>query len=171
MLKLRLKDPEMLLPDAHTCDEAASRGMETLIINHLREKNQSTVPNRFGLPKSNYYADAAKDVEASASGNVARVEITKPGITMHYEGGTVYPKKKALAMPISPAVAEIWPSEYTGEGHQLFKTPGGALGDAETGEILYILLPKATIPADKTVLPSDDAILGTAEEAIWEMVS
>ena len=169
-MKLRLVDPERLIPDAHTAAEAAKRGVETLIIAHLRNKNDGTQPNRYGLTKTNYYADAAKNVEASVDGATVRVEIDHPGLAMHYEGGTVYPKKKALALPIDPAVAGIWPSEYS-QDHKLFKTPGGALGDADTGKILYILLPKATIKADKSVLPTDEETLKTAEEAVWEEFS
>lgn len=169
-MKLRLIDPERLIPDAHVAAEAAVRGVEALIIEHLRKKNDGTKPNRWGMPKTNYYADAAKNVEASVDGATVRVEIDHPGIAMHYEGGTVYPKKKALALPIDPAVAGIWPSEYSRD-HRLFKTPGGALGDADTGKILYILLPKATIPADPSVLPTDTEIFGAVEEALMEAVS
>ena len=183
MLKLRLLDrPESILPDLKVAAQAAARGMEVLIINHLRDKNGRTAPSRYGLPKSNYYADAAKNVEASSSGAVARVEVDKPGIALHYEGGTVYPKKKALAIPIDPSVAEIWPSEANGIGtggaddepYALIWPKGsdhGFIKDSETNELLWLLVPKATIPADKTVLPTDDAILGAAEEAVWEMVS
>ncbi len=169
-MKIRLIDPESLIPDAHVAAEAAVRGVEALIIEHLRKKNDGTRPNRWGMPKTNYYADAAKNVEASVDGATVRVEIDHPGLAMHYEGGTVYPKKKALALPIDPAVAGIWPSEYS-QDHKLFKTPGGALGDAETGKILYILLPRATIPADPSVLPTDTEIFGAVEEALMEAVS
>ena len=169
-MKLRLIDPERLIPDAHVAAEAAARGVEALIIEHLRKKNDGTNPNRNGLPKTNYYADAAKNVAAGVTSNKVNVEIDHPGISLHYEGGTVYPKKKALAVPVDPAVAGIWPSEYSRD-HQLFKTPGGALGDAETGKILYILLPKATIPEDKTVLPDDAAIFNAVENALMEAVS
>lgn len=169
-MKIRLIDPERLIPDAHVAAEASVRGVEALIIEHLRKKNDGAKPNRWGMPKTNYYADAAKNVEASVDGATIRVEIDHPGLAMHYEGGTVYPKKKALALPIDPAVAGIWPSEYSRD-HQLFKTPGGALGDADTGKILYILLPKATIPADPSVLPTDTEIFGAVEEALMEAVS
>ena len=169
-MKIRLIDPERLIPDAHVAAEAAVRGVEALIIEHLRKKNDGTQPNRYGLPKTNYYAEASNSVAAGVTGNKVNVEIDYPGISLHYEGGTVYPKKKALALPIDPAVAGIWPSEYS-QDHKLFKTPGGALGDAETGKILYILLPRATIPADPSVLPTDTEIFGAVEEALMEAVS
>lgn len=169
-MKIRLIDPESLIPDAHVAAEAAVRGVEALIIEHLRKKNDGTKPNRWGMPKTNYYAEASNSVAAGVTGNKVNVEIDHPGLAMHYEGGTVYPKKKALAVPVDPAVAGIWPSEYSRD-HQLFKTPGGALGDADTGKILYILLPKATIPADPSVLPTDTEIFGAVEEALMEAVS
>lgn len=169
-MKLRLIDPESLIPDAHTAAEAAVRSVEVLITDHLSKKNDSTQPNIYGLPKSNYYAEAAKNVEASVDGATVRVEVDYPGLAMHYEGGTIRPKKKALAIPIDPAVAGIWPSEYERD-HELFKSPAGALGDADTGQILWVLLPKATIKADPTVLPTDEKILSEAEEAVWEAFS
>lgn len=172
MLKLQLHDrPDSMVPDLKIAAQAAARGMEVLIIGHLRQKNDTTSP-RAGFPKTDYYADAADSVSCSSAGPVARVEVDHPGLAMHYEGGTVYPKKKALAIPVDPSVAGIWPSEYTGMGNKVFKTKSGnALADAETGNVLWILVPKATIPADKSVLPTDDDILGAAEEAIWELVS
>lgn len=183
MLKLQLHDrPESMVPDLKIAAQAAARGMEVLIIGHLRQKNNGTQPNRYGLPKSNYYADAAKNVEANSSGNVATVEIEKDGIALHYEGGTVRPKKKALAIPIDPSVAGIWPSEASGIGtggaddepYALIWPKGsnhGFIKDTETNDLLWVLVPKATIPADPSVLPTDDSILNAAEEAVWEAVS
>ena len=174
-MKIRLIAPEGLIPDAHTAAEAAVRGVEVLIIEHLRSKNDKTRPNRYGLPKSNYYAEAAKDVAASVDGNKINVEIGYPGISLHYEGGTVRPKpgKKALALPVDPSVAGIWPSDYdpTPKHEKTFVSPAGAIGDRDTGKILWILLPHVEIPSDKTVLPADAAIFGAVEEALAEVVS
>ena len=168
-MKIRLIDPERLIPDAHVAAEASVRGVEALVIQHLRNKNNGTQPNRYGLPKSNYYADAAKNVEASVNGATVRVEIDHPGLAMHYEGGTVYPKKKALAIPLDPVVGDIWPSEVPGELDVFWpkNSSHGFLKDPETSDLLYLLVPKATIPEDKSVLPSDEQILQAALDAIW----
>lgn len=178
MFKLALKDTKPIIPDAEIAAQAAARGIEALVIGHLRAKNNSTTPSKFGLPKSNYYAEAAENVSAAASGRVAKVEIDHPGIALHYEGGTVYPKKKALAIPIDPSVATIWPSEAggiaTGNGYSMFwpkKSSHGFIKDAETSELLWLLVPKADIPADPSVLPTDESILNAAEAAIWEAFS
>ena len=177
-MKLRLIDPEGLIPDAHTAAEAAVHGVEVLIIEHLRNKNDGTKPNRWGMPKTKYYADAAKNVEASVVGATVRVEIDHPGLAMHYEGGTVYPKKKALAIPIDASVAGIWPSEanaYANEDEYALIWPKnsshGFIKDVEQNLLLWLLIPKATIPADKSVLPTDEETLKTAEEAVWEAFS
>lgn len=112
-LTLTISDPESIIPDAHVAAEAAVRGMEVLVIDHLRDKNNRSA-HKSGFPKSDYYAKAANNVAASVAGNVARIEIDHPGLALHYEGGTVWPKKKALAIPIDPSVAAIWPSEAGG---------------------------------------------------------
>lgn len=177
-MKLRLIDPEGLIPDAHVAAEAAVRGVEVLIIEHLRNKNDGTKPNRWGMPKMNYYADAAKNVEASVDGATVRVEIDHPGLAMHYEGGTVYPKKKALAIPIDASVAGIWPSEanaYANEDEYALIWPKnsshGFIKDVEQNQLLWLLIPKATIKADKSVLPTDAEIFGAVEKALMEAVS
>ena len=151
---------------------AAARGISKAVIRRLRERNRHTAANRNGLPKSNYYAQASDSLTTVVSGTEAEVQIRQPGIALHWKGGTVRPKpgKKALAIPVDPAVAGIWPSEYSRD-HELVTMPGGSLRDAKTGDILYILLPKVTIPADKTVLPTDEKILSEAEAAVWEAFS
>ena len=174
-MKLHLIDPERLIPDAHIAAEAAVRGVEALIIDHLRNKNTTTQPNRYGLPKTNYYADAAKNVEASVDGATVRVEIEHPGLALHYEGGTVYPKKKALAIPVDPSVAGIWPSEanaFANDDEYALVWPKnsshGFIKDTDQNRLLWLLVPKATIPADKTILPDDETTLKAAEDAVWE---
>ena len=179
-LKLKIKDPErQLLGNEDVMMQAASAGVEALLREHLEQKNQGTAPNRYGLPKSNYYSEAAKHVESEVNGKRVTVEVDYPGIALHYEGGTVYPKKKALAVPINPAVAGIWPSEY---GREMFvvwpkgKKTGLLVGadandEDRIGHALYLLLPKANIPEDKSVLPTDEQVLNAAEAAIWEALS
>jgi hypothetical protein len=152
------------IPSAETLAEAMGRGVFNLVKGHLakRDKRPSRRP---GFPKSNYWADAAKSVrEPTVSGSTATIEIDKEGVALHYHGGTVKPKKKALAIPISPLVADIWPSE---KGDlDLIKTKKNAfLADPTTKEFLYLLVPHVTIPADPTVLPEEEKIAATALDA------
>ena len=174
--------PSDILSERLSAENAALR-VTDLIIKHLRKKNASTAANPFGLPKTNYYAEAADTAQHEVHGNSFTVSVGTDstdkdapgrGIALHYHGGTVYPTggKKSIALPIDPAVAGIWPSEYdpTPKHEKTFVTPGGAIGEKETGKILYILLPKATIPADPTVLPTDDEIADAATLGIGEVI-
>jgi len=174
---IRLKThPDLILPPANIIAEAGGRGVSNLVIAHLRQRNASLAPDS-GFRKTDYYADAADSVTTAMNGKTAVVSIEKEGVALHYEGGTVYPKKKALAVPVSPAVQGIWPSERGGDMSLVWikgKT-SGTLRDKESGEILYRLLPRATIPSDPTVLPVDTEMLSAAENAVmmaldaWEV--
>ena len=169
MLTFKVKVPDNLVISAQDAAEAVKLAVEELITQHLIDRDASA-QHRPGFPKSDYWKDAAESVTSTVSGSKVTIDIPKEGAYLYFYGGTVYPKKKALAIPIDASVAGIWPSEYSRD-HKLFKTPGGALGDADTGKILYILLPKATIPEDKTVLPDDAAIFNAVENALMEAVS
>ena len=165
-------------PDSVMLD-AAAHGMEVCVRRHLRAKNERTPP-RNNFPKSNYYAEAASTARGSVSGGVAVVEVGPDdpngpgsGIALHYYGGTVYPKKKALAIPIDPAVAGIWPSSAQGDlGFIPSKDPANAgfLTNPDTGQVLWLLVPKATIPADPDVLPTDAELLNAAENAVLKLL-
>ena len=177
-MQLKVTVPDNLMIDSRQAAEAARMGVSELVREHLRGKNAATKPNRHGLPKSDYWADAADSVTSEVAGSVATVTVEKEGAALHYEGGTVYPKngKKALAIPIDPSVAGIWPSEANALTDHIAlmwpKNSGhGFLKDAETGDLLWLLVPKATIPADPTVLPTDSEIEQAAAEAIWEAAS
>jgi hypothetical protein len=114
------------------------------------------------------------------------VEISKEGVALHYEGGTVYPKDggKALAIPLAAQVYGRKPSEWS--GFRRGDEPGdddvlsvfwpknsahGFLKERDTGNLLYLLVPKATIKADPGVLPDDGELLGAAQEGIMEAVA
>jgi hypothetical protein len=150
------------IPSAETLAEAMGSGVFNLVKGHLaaRDKRPS---RRSGFPKSHYWAEAATAVHGpTVSGSTATIEIDKEGVALHYYGGTVKPNKaKALAIPLSPLVADIYPSEK-GE-LDLIKTKKNAfLADPTTKEFLYLLVPQVTIPADPTVLPEEGKLVAAA---------
>lgn len=168
MLTFKVKVPDDLVISAKDAADAAAFGVTELITQHLRDRNASST-HPAGFPKSDYWADAADSVQTTVSGSKATVTIEKEGVALHFEGGTVYPKKKALAIPLDPVVGDVWPSEVPGELDVFWpkNSSHGFLKDPETSDLLYLLVPKATIPADKSVLPSDEQILQAALDAIW----
>lgn len=161
----------------------AAEAMEACVTQNLMEKNNSTRPNPFGLPKTSYYGEASETVRGGVEGDSAVVTVGPDGadpkspgmgIALHFYGGTVFPKKKALAVPISPAVAGMWPSEGSRFGDIVMMWAKGEdhgfLKDKKTNELLWMLLPKATIPADPTVLPSDEKLAEEVESAILPLL-
>ena len=164
-----------LLPPAREFAEAAAVAVLDKVKAHLVARNDATAPKR-GFPKSNYWGKAARSaVVEPGSGATVTVAIPQEGVALHYYGGTVLPKKKALAIPIDPSVADIWPSEANAlTDHIELMWPKnsehGFLKDAETGELLWLLVPKATIPADRSVLPDDDALGAAAASGVWELL-
>ena len=169
-----------LLPPDSVLAEAGARGISNLIVRHFRAKPT----NRRGFPSSGYWADAADSVRVVPSGgNSALVTIAKEGVALHYDGGTVLPKPggKALAIPLSALVYGKNPSEWSGfkrgdeaggdDVLQMFwpkNSSHGFLKDRDSGDLLYLLVPKATVRADKTVLPDDGEMEAAAADAIME---
>jgi len=182
-LRITIKPDELarMIPEDSVLAEAAARSLKVVLRRHLREKNRTST-HRAGFPKSNYYANAAENVAEYWHGSTGGVEVEKDGLALHYEGGTIYPKSghKALAIPIDPSVAGIWPSEYgafatggdDGGALSVFWPKGSSHGfikENETGELLWLLVPSSRIPADKTVLPEESEMLAEAESAIWSV--
>ena len=106
------------------------------------------------------YRDAVEGAKA-----VVEVGAEADGAALHYYGGIVYPKqgKKALAIPVNPAVWDRKPSEFDPDRSRLsLAWPKGAtagtLRDKKTDEVYYLLVAKATMKADPTVLPDDNTI-------------
>ena len=175
MLALKVHVPSDLVISANQAAEAARMGVSELVREHLRGRNAATPPKP-GFRKSDYWADAADSVTSEVRGSTATVTVEQEGAALHYYGGTVYPRKKALAIPIDPSVAGIWPSEASALTDHIAmfwpkNSSHGFLKDSETGDLLWLLVSKATIKADPSVLPTDGEILDAAAEAIWEAAS
>ena len=170
-IKVSIKG-EIPLPDTRTLAEAGAAGMMDLIYNHLIERN-ATSRHRAGMPKSDYWADAADSMQVNIEGSKGVVTVDKEGAALHYYGGIVYPTggHKALAIPVHPAVWDQRPAEFDPSREKLSLvwpkgSSTGTLREKETGEPYYILVAHATIPADRSVLPTEDALLDAARTAM-----
>ena len=158
-LDLKITVPADILASDHELAQAAGRGVSNAVKRHLVERDARGRSD--GLPRTGYYGDAASGVTTEVNGSRAVVTIHKEGVALHYYGGVVYPTDaKALAIPKSiqgagkrPAEADpdhtkfalVWPKGKT----------AGTLRDKETDEVVYLLVSKAKIKEDKTVLPTD----------------
>lgn len=158
---LKITVPADILASDHELAQAAGRGVSNAVKRHLVERDARGRSD--GLPRTGYYGDAASGVTTEMSGKTALITIHKEGVALHYYGGVVYPTDghKALAIPKSPATAGKRPAEADPDQTKFAlvwpkgeKT--GTLRDKETDEVVYLLVPKATIPEDKTILPTED---------------
>lgn len=150
-----------VLPSERELAQAAGRGVSNIVKRHLVERDSRGRSD--GLPRTGYYGDAASGVTAEMSGKTALITIHKEGVALHYYGGVVYPTDghKALAIPKSPATAGKRPKEFDPDRAKLALVwpkgeKAGTLRDKETDEVVYLLVSKATIPEDKTILPTED---------------
>lgn len=173
-MRLSLKVPRNadVTPPRRELLEAAGRGVSNAVKRHLVAKDAATPP-RGDMPKTGYYGDAANSVTTGMEGEIAVVSIPKEGMSLHYYGGVVYPTSghKALAIPQVAAVAGRRPAEIdpSRDKFALVWPKGaktGTLRDKESGEVVYLLVAKATIPKDETVLPTDAAMYDAANAAM-----
>ena len=149
--------------------EAAGRGVFNLVRRHLVERNR-TRPKRGDFPHSNYWARRKVDISFQGRGT-AVIQVGSPGdgVALHYHGGIVRPKPghKALAIPQDRSVWNVKPSEYRGKLFVKWKkgATSGVLCDRKTGKALWLLVPKANIKADKTVLPEMRDMVAAGQKA------
>lgn len=157
--------------------DASAVGIAALLRRHFRAR-EAKGGKRPGWPRSHYWAKAAESVSMTGRGDEARqVRATAPGLRMKMTGGVIRPKRKYLAIPLRPEVADVWPSEYT-ERHnsKLFsfgRVPGKRLLAEKTDgrlRVLWSLKEQVTINKDGTVLPTGEefstAALRAARDAI-----
>lgn len=173
---LAIRDAEKLLPPDRELADAAGRGVSTLVKRHLIRRDSSAAPEG-EMPKSGYYGQAADSVTTEINGNVAVISIPKEGMALHYYGGIVYPGagKKALAIPQHPATAGKRAAEFDPSRTLLSLVwpkgeKAGTLREKETGDVYYLLVARANIHADPSVLPEESAILDAANFAMESII-
>ena len=156
---LKITVPADILASDSELAQAAGRGVSNAVKRHLVERDSRGRSD--GLPRTGYYGDAASGVTTEVSGSRAVVTIHKEGVALHYYGGVVYPvDAKALAIPKSIKGAGKRPAELDPDRSKLALVwpkgeTTGTLRDKETDEVVYLLVSKAKIKEDKTVLPTD----------------
>lgn len=173
-MKIAVKVHDDFRPiDERAAAEAAAEGVSDCVVAHFRRRNTSA-KRRAGMPKSDYWEDAAESVTTEVRGQTATVTIQKEGVALHYYGGVVYPVNgKALAIPIDPSVAGTNPREANAvaDGISMIWPKGsthGFLKDANTGELLWLLVARATLSPDPSVLPTESEMERAACDYILE---
>lgn len=164
-----------VLPTPAEFAQAAGRGVSNKVKRHLVDRDAQS-GRADGMPRTGYYGDAANSVTTEVVASRATVTIHKEGVALHYYGGVVYPTAghKALAIPKSPATAGKRPAEFDPSHEKLALvwpkgSSTGTLRDKKSGDVFYLLVAHANIPADESVIPEETA-LGEAAIAAMESI-
>ena len=181
-LKIEIKDipdvGEILDRQRQPMLDAGVRALTNAIVRNFRRRNSQG--NAKGFPRSNFWQDAAESVTSAVEGAAMSATISKQGVRLRWKGGEVRPRegRKALAIPVDPSVAHVWPSEHVGyatggdydEGATSLFWPKnsshGFIKDNDTGEILWMLVAKTTHKPDPSVIPPEDELRGTIARAM-----
>lgn len=181
-LKIEIKDipdvGEILDRQRRPMLEAGRLALTDRLARNFERKDQAG--NARGWPHSRFWERVASSVTSAAGDDGFSATITEPGVRLRWKGGEVRPRegKKALAIPVDPSVARIWPSEYGGyatggdydEGATSLFWPKnsshGFIKDNETGDILWMLVAKTTHKPDPSVIPSEDELRGAIVRAM-----
>ncbi|MEO5914864.1 MAG: hypothetical protein ABIS50_11565 [Luteolibacter sp.] len=92
------------LADKEGLHAKMAENVETSLIDHLHAQNSRS-------PNSNYFAKAAESVEVEADENHATVRITRIGMALHYNGGTVLPGQSISSFTGEPTKAQAIPTD------------------------------------------------------------
>ena len=122
----------------------------------------------------NYWAQAARGTTYEVRGKEAFIVIDHVGVALHYYGGTVRPKNaKALTIPVEGSEAE---GKRASEFDDLFAVKADGSGNyrgflarqvaADQIEPLFWLRKSATIREDKSVIPTDEALIDSMTTAL-----
>lgn len=163
-------------------NEVISEAAAEVTREHLRSLHNTR--HRPGLSKS-FYLSAADAVVSLSDDNSAVVDIPHTGLALRYYGGDVYPSGKIslitgkpirhLAIPVEGSEAEgKTPYDLRGSTSLVVtKRKKAFLVKKDSDEEitpLFWLVEKSHHEADKTVLPTDEALQKAASEALNEMI-
>jgi hypothetical protein len=144
--------------------QVIGRAATNLIQKHLRELD-SQRPNKLGGKRGHFYSKAAASTHYRHAADGVQVAITHTGFALRYYGGVVRPRpgKKALAIPVRATHYGIWPKELNDPTLFVHWPKGKRVGIlakrvGSSLRALYFLVSKATIHADKSLLPKQSAL-------------
>jgi len=157
---------------------------------------EQTRPNKMGFPRSHFWSDVRGSVQnPQLSGDqAATVAITHVGIRQRLEGGKIVPLKgEYLTIPanaqayshlarefhnlhfgfaenryggLSPALIENTSQEFTVGRKKKDGTRTVKPGRERGGEVFFWLVRQVYQPADPSVLPPEERLVGAVEKAV-----
>lgn len=156
--------------------QTVERGTKDYIVGTVAPATHKTA-TKLGARPTGHLTNAAGAVESASDDRAAYLRIpAKTALSRAFSEVRVTPRNaKALAIPTHALTYGKWPREWPKDAFRLVKTPGrpAALAFASgpnEGEIAYRLVPSATLPQDRALLPSDEVWLKMAAHAASQYV-
>ena len=134
-----------------------------------------TSAHRLGAMPTGHIEKGASATHFTASANGAEVIIPIPGLSRAFGPLTITPRNAAaLTLPVSPHAYGKRVGDLRTNGWNIFRPKGhdilmGSLGDDEAVP-LYVLKRRVQLKQDRSLLPSDAELGGTASKAMLDYI-
>lgn len=131
--------------------------------------------HRLGATPTGHIEKGARATQFTASANGAEVIIPIPGLSRAFGPLTIAPRNAAaLTLPVSPHAYGKRVGDLRTNGWNIFRPKGhdilmGSLGDDEAVP-LYVLKKRVQLKQDRSLLPSDAELSGTASKAMLDYI-
>ena len=151
----------------------AANAVRILVRNHLSRiaPHHHISAHRLGATPTGHIKKGARATHFTASPDSAEVIIPIAGLSRAFRPLTITPRNAAaLTLPVSPHAYGKRVGDLRTNGWNIFRPKGhdilmGSLGDDEAVP-LYVLHKRVQLKQDRSLLPSDAVLSGTASKAI-----
>lgn len=157
-------------------NRVAAYGLLALCRRHLKSEAQGrhATAHRLGGSPTGHLEKAALNMTATANAVEGAVNIASPGFGRVFSPITIRPRRtRALTIPIAGEAYGKRADDLRRKGWTLFRSPAKGvrdilLGKGPTGEVkaLYALRASVTLPQDRTLLPTDQAMADAVRAAV-----
>ena len=132
--------------------------------------------HRLGATPTGHIEKGARATQFTASTNGAEVIIPIPGLSRAFGPLTIAPRNAAaLTLPVSPHAYGKRVGDLRASGWNIFRPKGkdtlwGKLQDEDDAVPLYVLKKRVQLKQDRSLLPSDAELGGTASKAMLDYI-
>ena len=162
----------------HQLFSVAANAMRILVRNHLSRiaPRHHMSAHRLGATPTGHIEKGARATHFTASSDSAEVIIPIAGLSRAFRPLTITPRTaNALTLPVSSHSYGKRVGELRANGWNIFRPEGkdtlwGKLQDEDDAVPLYVLKKRVQLKQDRSLLPSDAELGGTASKAMLDYI-
>ncbi len=158
-----------------TLNESAGRQLWADIRDHLKAEagRRHGTAKRLGAQPTGHLEKAAQSTGWTADADAASVTVHSPGISRVFRPLNIAPKRaQSLTIPVHALGYGRRASEVSAV-YRLFRPKGKdyLMADVEgTPTVIYLLRKAVTVPQDRSLLPSDEALSKSAKKGFLDAI-